>query len=254
MIIKIKYPTSDEARGLLLSTVEERGTAIPESDPNPLDDATITSVGDGRDDLQDAVVARDTTKTAQMAATEEFKVVRRPMVLAIKHYHANHKMFIRRDLADPSERGRFGLDASHLRLPLLNTDANIAIAMNAVLTGEAARREAGNVPIAHPSPEDMQTLKTAFTGKERVQSEKKLAFDQAQNALELIRKQVDQLIRNLYRSLTVFYKNQGLSNPDVRRILREWGFSFRSDTGEPVDEEENLEAAGDDSEGSEEAA
>ena len=261
-MMKINYPTSDEARGLLLDTVLERRTEIPESQPNPLGDSTVTHIGNTRDDLQDGVRTRDTAKTAQTAATEALKVIRRPLALGIRHFHSNHRMLIKRGLADPSERGRFGLDAGNLHVPLLNTDAQIAIAVDAVLTGEEARREAGNVPITMPSQEDMQAFKTTFTGKKKLQAEKKLAYDRAQNTLELIRKQADRLIRNLYRTLSVFFKNQGLSNADVRRILREWGFKFRSDSGEPVDEEENTEGApegniesvGDEPEGTEEAA
>ena len=253
-MIKVKYPTSDEARGVLFDTVLERRAAIPEGEPNPLADSFVTNISDARDDLSDGVSSRDTAKSGQVAATGALVEARKPTALGIRHYHANHRMFIKRGLSDPAERAHFGLDTSNLRVPLLNTDEQIAIALNAVLNGEDARRDDGNVPIPIPSPEDLQTLKTTFSGKMTLQAEAKLAYNEAQNALELLRKEVARLIRVIYGTLKLFYKSQGRTNADVRRILREWGFSFVSDSGEPVDEEQNLELSGDDPEGSEEAA
>ena len=140
--------------------------------------------------------------------------------------------------APASDWTRYGLPANTSKLPPLRAVAQLRDMSQKIIDAESARRTVeGAVPITMPTQETFALARASFIAQADLYSNKKLAFDQAQDSLEAPRKQLRGMLRGAYRTLVTFYRNQGISMPDIRRIAREWGFTFRSNPGEPPEEE-----------------
>ena len=234
----IVIPTSDTGMVRLAKDINIQYNAVPEGDPNPYGSGFISTLDDKKDELKDGVDAKDTARTEQKTAKEALEPLQGTIQQKSKHYFSNLDWLMRQGEAPASDWTRYGLNANNTRLPPLRTVAQLRDMSQKIIDAEAARRTVeGAVPITMPTQEAFALARTNFVAQADLFSNKKLAFDQAQDSLEAPRKQLREILRAAYRTLATFYRNQGMSMPDIRRIAREWGFTFRSSPNDPPEEE-----------------
>lgn len=119
--------------------------------------------------------------------------------------------------------------------PKLSKEKDLLEIAQRVVDGDMAAIEAGYPAMVNPSAGELkEVLDKAWKEVNDVPAADK-AYDQAQESIAGLRAEVDELIRDIYD-----YMNFNLRKKDVasrRRILQNYGFSFRYLKGEPVDEE-----------------
>ena len=233
----INYPTSDINWKALFSTIGNKNSAIPVGQPRPLSDSFATNISDKKDDLGGDIVTRDQTKEAQLGATRLMDALELKGAKMLKHYWSSIRWAIRRGEEPPEIWARLEGNMAHLRFPKIESLADMKRLIDLVIAVENERRTAEKPPISFPDITDFEAIKTELTAQMAAHTAAKDAYDAAQDALENLRREIKEIGKAAYRTIYVFFKNQGFSDPDVRRKMREWGFTYRTLPGEPPEEE-----------------
>lgn len=131
---------------------------------------------------------------------------------------------------------------THYQLPLngltpkLSREKDMLEITQRVIDGEATAVEQGYPAMLNPTAAELQTvLDKAWKEVNDVPLADE-AYDKAQEDIADLRSEVDELIRDIYDYLSFnLRKKEGASR---RRIMQNYGFTFRYLKGEPIDEEE----------------
>lgn len=119
--------------------------------------------------------------------------------------------------------------------PQLSKEKDMLEVAQRVVDGDKAANQAGYPPMVNPSVEELKTVLDAAWKEVGDVPMADQAYDRAQENIANIRSQVDDLIRDLYDHLNFNLRKKEAAGR--RRILQNYGFTFRYLKGEPVDEE-----------------
>ena len=231
-------PTNDPGLVRLAKDINTQYGTLGESDPKPFGATFITDLVDKGDEFDDQRSATGAAKTAQKDVKELLDLLRIKTGTYIRQYFSNFRWLLKLGLALSADWTRFDLPASSTRMPPLQTDNQLRNRSQNVIDGENARRTVeGAVPITMPTLDEMVQTRADFVAQLDLYASKKLAYDQAQDALEALRKDMRLMLRAAYRTFVTYYRNQGMGMPDIRRMAREWGFTYRTLPGESPEEE-----------------
>ena len=93
-----------------------------------------------------------------------------------------------------------------------------------MVDGDAARVAAGGAAMGFPDINEVADAFQDFRTKHTEKSNKKDAYDRAQEVVEKMRKKVDKLIRRIWDEVETAYNDEEL--PSIRRKARAWGVIY----------------------------
>jgi hypothetical protein len=143
---------------------------------------------------------------------------------------------IRRGAFDASVRALYDLPMEKRQRPKLQSEQDIITWGENIHDGETKRISLGGAPITFPSLAEVDAATQDFKTKNLQQSEKKYAYDNAQEAVQTENQKADKLILKCWNEIESEY-DVG-DKPSLRRKAREWGVVYVPRKGEKVDPKE----------------
>lgn len=165
---------------------------------------------------------------AQTSATEVTVQDRNNARTFTSHFIQVFNLGIDREKYIAEHRSFYGVGLNVGALPGLSTEADILIWCNRLITGDAERLAAGGLPMDNPSIAEVDTAYRKLLLSIDNQSNKKDAYDKAQEALEALNPEADKLILRIWNEIDTAYDDHEPSSR--RRKGREWGIIFTSTT------------------------
>ncbi len=142
---------------------------------------------------------------------------------------------IRRGTIPGGERALYQLPTEKSLRPRIVTEREILRWGDNVIKGETLRVANGGAPITFPSLAEVTTAFEDFRTKNTQQSNDKDTYDNAQEAVQAMKKDADKLILRCWNEIETFY-DEG-DKPSMRRRAREWGVTYVHRKGEKVVEQ-----------------
>jgi len=124
-------------------------------------------------------------------------------------------------------------------LPKLTTQGDWLAMANRVVQGDADAVAAGYPPALDPSAADLAAVLKATKSEVKDVAMADRAYDKAQEAVAVLRPQVDELIADVIAELRFTLRKKDA--PSQRRMMRTYGARFRYLAGEPVDPDDVVE-------------
>lgn len=143
------------------------------------------------------------------------------------HYIQVLNMHIAQKLFPETYRAYYKIDTNSASVPVQKQEADIVGLAQAIIDGEPNMIAAGGTAIPFPTLSSIQTALTALIAKQKDQSNKKDATDQAEEALQLLNAEADAVIKKVWDEVETFWNEE--SNESLRRKAREWGVVYISD-------------------------
>jgi hypothetical protein len=179
-------------------------------------------------DYNAKVLAMNIAKQAQMSATQEEDVAIGECRMYISHYFQVFNLGVARGVYPATARTFYGIDANDDRVPNLSKENDVSHWAQAVVKGDTARVAAGGTAMVNPKTTEVDAKFTAYKAKHNTQSEKKDAYDTAQQAVAAMFEPVKQLVVDMWDEVEFFYRHEP-DEASKRRRCREWGVVYVSD-------------------------
>lgn len=144
--------------------------------------------------------------------------------LFISHFIQVFNFGVARGKYPAADRTSYDLPVEDSPLPDLSKDSDLLLWANNIVNGDALRVAAGGAPMSNPSAAEVQVAKTAFHTLFDLQSNRKDALDNAQEALEDLLPEADNVIRKVWDELETFYNEE--TDEGRRENCREWGVIY----------------------------
>ena len=103
-------------------------------------------------------------------------------------------------------------------------DGDIVLWGKNIIDGERERVRAGGVPMSNPTVDEVAAEYNNFLLVREDQSKKKDAHDKAQEALDALRPEADELIKDIWDEIDYKYRKESPSSR--RRKAREYGVKY----------------------------
>ncbi len=226
-----KLPNTDEARYQALKAARDKKTATPGQ--TVIQSATVTKLDLKEPELKGLMNARAAALTAQTTQTSgvESGYVTVKMWFSQLIQHLNDAM-ARGEILEEA-RALYHIDVNDPTVPEITNYPDMKTWGQWLIDGEAARVLAGGTAMAFPTVNDFNTLHYApWVVKLNTQSTAKVAYDNAQEAIEDKRADYDDLILRIWEEVELAFYNEESSSK--RRKAREWGVVYAPDKGDKV--------------------
>jgi hypothetical protein len=145
------------------------------------------------------------------------------------HFFQVFNLGIAREIYPASARTFFGIDASDDKVPVLTKENDVTHWAQTVVSGNAARITAGGAAMANPTAIEVGVKLSDYTTKRNTQSEKKDAYDDAQQVVGGMFDTVKQLVVDMWDEVEFFFRHEP-DEASKRRKCREWGVVYVSKT------------------------
>jgi hypothetical protein len=225
MGLKRELPNTDERRALALKKAMQK---IAISAPG---DIVLTAQTQARlaitgPDFVSKLALRGQALGQQMLKTPVKNTEKKAAALHISHFIQCHDNAALRGETgfSQSDRTYFGLTGSNDKLPPLEADADVYTWGENLIDGEANRIADGRPAVPYPTIAAVATKYNAFKATFGQHNLLKKAFDDAQEAVEDMREDVDSLILRIWNEVEAGYSEE--SKPSMRRNAREWGVVY----------------------------
>ena len=144
------------------------------------------------------------------------------------HFFQVFNLGVGRGIYPASARTFFGIDASDDKVPVLTKENDVTHWAQTVVSGNAARVAAGGAAMANPTAVEVGSKLTDYTTKHNTQSEKKDAYDDAQQVVGGMFAPVKQLVVDIWDEVEFYFRHEP-DEASKRRKCREWGVVYVSD-------------------------
>lgn len=179
-------------------------------------------------DYNAKVLAMNIAKQAQMSATQEEDVAIGECRMFTSHYFQVFNLGVARGLYPATARTFYGIDANDDKVPNLSKENDVSHWAQAIVTGDAARVAAGGTAMINPKATEVDAKFLTYKTKHNTQSEKKDAYDTAQQEVAAMFEPVKQLVVDMWDEIEFFYRHEP-DEASKRRRCREWGVVYVSD-------------------------
>jgi hypothetical protein len=145
------------------------------------------------------------------------------------HYFQVFNLGVARGIYPASARTFYGIDASDDKVPILTKENDVKHWAQAIVTGDAARVAAGGAAMTNPTAAEVGLKLADYTTKHNTQSEKKDAYDNAQQVVGGMFGTVKQLVVDMWDEVEFYFRHEP-DEASKRRKCREWGVVYVSKT------------------------
>jgi hypothetical protein len=143
------------------------------------------------------------------------------------HYVQVLNMHIAQKLFPAAYRAYFKIDTNSSSVPSLKLEAEVVALAQAIVDGEPNMITAGGTAIPFPKLSVIQAALTALVAKQKDQSTKKDATDQAEEALAALNTEADAVVKKVWDEVETYFNEEPIEG--LRRKSREWGVVYISD-------------------------
>jgi hypothetical protein len=227
MAISRRKPQSNVGREKALTTAKQRKDNLA----NPADNV-LTAATEGRLDIIEPLykskMALIGSKLAdQLDVTNDVKKKLATARMFVSHFIQTFNNGIDRELFPAAHRAHYQLDGNSGRVPPLDKESDVLQWGNRIKLGDVSRLAAGGAAMAMPTAAEVDLRVTAFNTSNNNQSNKKLAFDQSQEAVVALNPEGDAVIGKIWDEAETFYNEE--TPASRRRKCRDWGVVYESD-------------------------
>jgi len=184
---------------------------------------------------------RGSALSAQATATIAANPARKALDTFIRHFITVFNLGVDREKYPAADRAHYQLPIDYHRYPALGTDSDKLLWGGNIIDGDAARVLVGGVAMENPTAAEVASKLTALVAALGAQSPAKDAYDSAQEDVEALRVQADDIIADVWDGVLFTYRKE--TAPSMRRKAREYGVVYRLSKGEQPSPEE-FSAAG----------
>ncbi|MFZ4591741.1 MAG: carboxypeptidase-like regulatory domain-containing protein [Ignavibacteria bacterium] len=174
------------------------------------------------------VLAMNIAKQAQMSATQEEEVAIGECRMFTSHYFQVFNLGVARGVYPATARTFYGIDANDDKVPNLSKENDVSHWAQAVVKGDTARVAAGGTAMVNPKTTEVDAKFLTYKTKHNTQSEKKDAYDTAQQEVAAMFEPVKALVVDMWDEVEFFYRHEP-DEASKRRRCREWGVVYVSD-------------------------
>jgi hypothetical protein len=225
MGISRRKPNTNVGRQKALTTAKERKDSLA----NPADNV-LTPATEARLDIIEPLYKSKMTAVGQKLSQQknttgdvEGKKVEARMY--VSHFIQSFNNGVDRGLFPAGDRSYYMLPNE--RVPSLDKESDIVLWGGRIKDGDALRVADGGAAMSMPSAVEVDGKVTLFKSANNVQANKKLAFDQSQEAVVAQNPEAEAVIGKIWDEAETFYNEE--STASRRRKCREWGVVYVSD-------------------------
>jgi len=159
----------------------------------------------------------------------------------ISHFFQVLQMWNKRELHDEGIFKFYSTEIQTKPSITLKSDDEVLLWGARILEGEKKRVDSGGVPMQNPTTEAFEPVYLLFRRQLQQVQKKKVDLDQAEEAVNKLRPQGDQLITDAIAEMDYLLRRESAASQ--RRKMRRYGVRYSFSPGEPPDEEQPLEDA-----------
>ena len=159
----------------------------------------------------------------------------------ISHFFQVLQMWNKRELHDEGICKFYSTNMQTKPSTTMKSDDDVLLWCARVLEGEKKRVDSGGAPMQNPSAAAFDPIYQQFRRQLQQVQKKKVNMDQAEEAVNKLRLQVDQLITDAIAEMEYILRRESAASQ--RRKMRRYGVRYSFSPGEPPDEEQPLEDA-----------
>ncbi|MFN0031568.1 MAG: hypothetical protein ACKVOR_05360 [Flavobacteriales bacterium] len=230
-IISRQLPRTVDSRNQALQNAVQKRTSLP-----PADDTLRTATNTTLTALQTSYVAGITSRNNGKAAVSNNTIIKNDagtnVRMFISHFLQVFNLAVDRGTFPQGDRAYYNMDVDSPTLPDTATDQAVVTVYNYILVGETQRTAAGGAPMANPSMAEVTTAFGPFQTALVTQSNLKDALDIAEEALDDLNVQADELIRKIWDEVESKYADE--PKESQRQNAREWGVTYVSRGNTPT--------------------
>lgn len=227
-----RLPLSDEDRRSAMQNAKAKSDAVGEASVIFVD--TKTRLGTflpkfilEMDDAAGSLRNQATSTTQHNENAQKLKLV-------ISHFIQVFNFGIARGVYTPEDRAHYGLAITQEELPKLTSFNDLDVWAANIFRGETARTTAGGTAMSNPSAAELQVVYDAYLASMADKSEKKDEYDSAQEDVEELRAEADELITEIWDEVEWAYRKD--DPPSRRRKAKEYGVVYVYAPGEEEEE------------------
>ncbi|MBI5215641.1 MAG: hypothetical protein HY960_07795 [Ignavibacteriae bacterium] len=218
-----QLPNTDAGRLSAFQNAKQKVENTP-SNSLALGAESVNNLNSTLPQFEEAMESRGTALQAQADATVEAEKAGAILKMYISHFFQVFNLGVERGKFSPGARAFYTLDVSQASLPALNSDSDLLMWGNNIVTGDERRKDASGVEMTNPSPAEVETAYNEFIAKTNTQSQLKDNYDKAQETVAAMREQVDAIIKDIWDE--VEYKFRKDEPSSLRRKAREYGVVY----------------------------
>jgi hypothetical protein len=188
---------------------------------------TQTALTDENTKINNLVTASNAALYSQIKATNQMDTAKAKARMFISHYFQAYNNGIAREVFDKESRILYGLAENQSSVPPLGSEADITYWGSKVITGDAARVDAGGTAMSNPKADEVKTKLDDFVEKNTTQGLAKTAFGTAQENLSAELPTAIKVVTKVWDEVETFYDELEISAK--RAKCREWGVVYESD-------------------------
>ncbi len=225
MAVQRKLPNSDAGRALALDRAALKLSISPPAEIILLAQ-TQSRLATVRAALNLKLAERGQALAQQVALFPDKEEKRRIAALFVSHYVQGCDNAAARGETGfaKADRAYFMLDATGDAGPPLDTDNDVFLWGQRIITGDANRIAAGKPAMPFPDIADVTAKYNDFVSVFGDYNNLKTAYDNAQEAIENMREDVDGLILRIWNEVEAAYSEE--TPPSKRRNARDWGVVY----------------------------
>ena len=220
-----RLPKSDAQRQMALSTAKRK------NDNLPVGTVVISQgVADRLDiadpDFTQKLTLRDVALNLQTLATKAIVTARDALRTAAKQFIKTFNNGVALGTFPAEDRAYYGLPVSQDALPDMSSEEKLDFWCQKIITGDPLRVAAGGTAMAFPTIVEFTAKYNAYEAAKIDQSNKKDAYNAAQEVIEGMREEIDILILNIWDEVEAHFNRGDIASK--RRDAREWGVVYVS--------------------------
>lgn len=199
-IITRRLPQSPQSRHQALRRAKQRKDAV-----GPADTTLRAATGTELDTFNPIYVAAHHTRQIAKQAYHAHTPVKNAAIDKLRmfnsHFIQHLNQAIERGELTIADRIFYTLDETDDKVPSMGTEQDVIDWAQNIITGEADRITAGGTALTQPSAAQIQTLLTDANGKLTTQANNYTAYNNAQEAFDLLHPTADTLIRSIWNEV-----------------------------------------------------
>ena len=208
-----------------MDDAKNKSTGSPEE---AIKDETIDRLDIDQPDYNGKVLAMNVALQDQINATALEQTAFGICRMYDSHFFQVFNLGIARGIYPASARTFFGIDANDDKVPNVGKENDVTHWAQTIVSGNAARVTAGGAAMANPTAVEVGSKLTDYTTKHNTQSEKKDAYDDAQQVVGGMFDTVKQLVVDMWDEVEFYFRHEP-DEASKRRKCREWGVVYVSD-------------------------
>jgi len=218
-----RLPNTDAARLRALRIAEEKGKEIP---PFKLafSQTTYNKLISFLPHFEKSYIETRKAYQLQVEKNKEYINLLKKARIYISHFIQVFNMAIQRGELSPSERKYFNIDEDDNTVPDLNSEEDVLKWGELIINGEYKRMQDRKALITNPTIAVVKVRYEKFKEAYYYQKTLQKNFKRLHDNLEVLRKEADEIISNIWDEVENYYKN--LPAEEKRSLCKEYGIIY----------------------------